>query len=187
VAIAAFSNVSSPLLPLQILFLNIVTDVFPALALGMGAGGHDIMKHRSRKMNEPILNRKNWMDIMVYSAVMTLSIMTLFYYSIFYLEHDAMTSNNIAFFTLALAQLWHPFNLIGRRDHLIRNEIVQNKYLWSAILFCVGLLAAAYAIPALNEVLQLTSLSFDVWTYIIAASMLPLVIIKVLKMMKWVG
>jgi len=187
VAIAAFSNVSSPLLPLQILFLNIVTDVFPALALGMGAGGHDIMKHRSRNMNEPILNHKNWAAIVIYSGVMTLSIMTLFYYSIFYLEHDAVTSNNIAFFTLAFAQLWHPFNLIGRRDHLIRNEIVQNKYLWSAILFCVGLLAAAYAMPALNEVLQLTSLSLDVWTYIMIASMLPLVIIKILKEMKWVG
>jgi Ca2+-transporting ATPase len=62
VGLAALLNLPAPLLPLQILFLNLVTDIFPALALGMGKGEVDIMKRPPRKANEPIMGKKT-MDI----------------------------------------------------------------------------------------------------------------------------
>ena len=74
VAIAAFSNLVLPLIPLQILFLNLVTDVFPALALGMGKGGPNIMKHPPRLINEPLITKKNWISITAYSMVITLTV-----------------------------------------------------------------------------------------------------------------
>jgi len=62
VALASLVGWPAPLLPLQILFLNLVTDVFPALALGFGEGETDIMEHPPKKNNEPILTAKHWRD-----------------------------------------------------------------------------------------------------------------------------
>ena len=53
-------------LPLQILFLNLVTDIFPALALGMGKGEVDVMKRPPRKANEPIMSAKQWKSTIIY-------------------------------------------------------------------------------------------------------------------------
>ncbi|MCX2743819.1 HAD-IC family P-type ATPase [Mangrovivirga sp. M17] len=184
VAIAAFTNVSLPLLPLQILFLNLVTDVFPSLALGMGEGNPSIMKYKSRDADDAILSRKNWISIVVYSATMTISILALYYISIFYFKHDVVTSNNIAFYTLAFSQLWHPFNLIDRRDNLLKNEIVKNLHLWLAIVFCIILLFLTYFVPFLKEVLEIGVLEKEIWLYIIGASLIPLIIIRPLKLLK---
>ncbi|XOV92679.1 MAG: cation-translocating P-type ATPase [Bacteroidota bacterium] len=184
VAIAAFSNVTIPLLPLQILFLNLVTDVFPALALGMGEGNASIIKHKPRSPQDGVITTKNWVSIFVYAATLTFSILGLFYYSIYYLKLDEVASNNIAFYTLAFAQLLHPFNLIGRKDPLIKNDIVRNPHLWLAILLCSALLLMTYFVPFLKEILQISILGIDIWLYIAAASFAPLVIIRVLK---WVG
>tara|TARA_Y100001980_G_scaffold45816_2_gene27242 strand:+ start:21526 stop:24123 length:2598 start_codon:yes stop_codon:yes gene_type:complete len=181
VAIAAFSNLSLPLLPLQILFLNLVTDVFPALALGMGEGNPLIMKARSKDPDEAILSKKNWISIVTYSSVMTICILAVFYYGSVHLKYDEVTSNNIAFFTLAFAQLWHPFNLIGRQDNILKNEIVSNLHLWMAILFCAGLLIATYLVPFMQEILQISHLSSINWTFILGASIAPLLIIRIMK------
>ena len=181
VAIAAFSNLSLPLLPLQILFLNLVTDVFPALALGMGEGNPSIMKARSKDPDEAILSTKNWVSIISYSTIMTVCILAVFYYGSVYLKYDEVTSNNIAFFTLAFAQLWHPFNLIGRNDNMLRNEIVSNLHLWMAILFCSILLIATYFVPFMQEILQISNLSQMNWLYIMGASLAPVVIIRIMK------
>lgn len=186
VAIAVYSNVALPLLPLQILFLNLVTDVFPALALGMGEGSPYVMKSRGRDPQDPLINFKNWISIVVYSAVMTLCILGVFFYSTIVLKNDPSISNNIAFFTLAFMQLWHPFNLIHRQEGFFKNEITRNGHLWLAILFCTVILILAYATPLTQVILGLTSLTTELWFYIIGTSFLPLFIIRFLKLLKWV-
>ncbi len=187
VGIAAFNNFTIPLLPLQILFLNLVTDVFPALALGMGEGNPSIMKDRSRDPEEPVITVKNWISIFIYSAVLTLSILGLFFYSAVGLGHDPATSNSIAFYTLAFAQLWHPFNLIGRKEAWYSNDIFRNLHLWVAILFCIALLLLTYFTPFLREILQISSLSISTWLLIGVASLAPLVVIRVMKKLRVVA
>ena len=73
VGLAAFANAPLPLLPLQILFLNLVTDVFPALALAAGEGSPDIMKQPPRKKGDPIMNTSRWFGVAVYGFVITAS------------------------------------------------------------------------------------------------------------------
>ena len=79
VSIASFANLALPLLPLQILFLNIVTDVFPALALGMGEGNRSIMDHPPHNPKEALINKRNWGSIIIYAAVLTISVLSVFF------------------------------------------------------------------------------------------------------------
>ncbi|MCA6074536.1 cation-translocating P-type ATPase [Fulvivirga sedimenti] len=181
VSIAAFLSTSLPLLALQILFLNLVTDVFPALALGMGKGNERVMEHHSRDPNDPILDRSSWISIFMYSAVMTLTILAGYYYSVHFLSDSYAEANTIAFFSLALAQLIHPFNLTSSGDSFFRNPIFRNRFLWIAIVLCLILLAIALLVPFLNEILSLAMPQPRSWLIILLASAAPLFIIRIIK------
>jgi Ca2+-transporting ATPase len=181
VSIAAFLSTSLPLLALQILFLNLVTDVFPALALGMGKGNDRVMEHHSRNPDDPILSRSNWISIFMYSAVMTATILAGYYYSVHYLADSYEEANTIAFFSLALAQLIHPFNLTSAGDSFFRNPIFRNSFLWIAIVLCLILLAVALFVPFLQDVLNLAMPKPRSWLIIMLASIAPMFIIRIIK------
>ena len=98
-------NVPFSVLPLQILFLNLVTDIFPALALGLGKGNKLIMKIPPRNPQEPIIIKRDWFTINVYAILLALPIMLATWYCSYYLKYDAQLCNNITFFSLAISQL----------------------------------------------------------------------------------
>lgn len=155
VGIASISNLPMPLLPLQILFLNLVTDIFPALALGMGKGEKGIMKQLPRNPDEPILTKKLWMSTVIYGLCITAAVIgiTIYGYSILKLTPNIV--NNMAFYTLVLAQLLNVFNLPKRHLSFFKNEVTTNHYVWGAIVISLLIMVAAYFIPILKEVLSL--------------------------------
>lgn len=181
VALASFMNLALPLQPLQILFLNIVTDVFPALALGMSDGGDYVMKRKPRNPDQPIITRKYWISIVTYSLMLTLSVYAVFLYSYYSGDFTVEMSNNIAFFSLAFAQLLHPFNLASGRTSFFKNEITTNRHLWLAIAFCIALIVTVYLVPPFNNALSLYYLPASAWVLILIGSVLHLFFIQVLK------
>lgn len=90
---------ASILLPLQILFLNMVTDVFPALALGLGKGDSSVMKDAPKDPQAAILSNRNWSAIVLYALIMTGSVMVAIVYSHSILNVNSIALNNIAFIT----------------------------------------------------------------------------------------
>lgn len=183
VAIAAFSNLSMPLMPLQILFLNLVTDVFPALALGMNEGSALVMKRRPRSPDEPMITKKDWSSIFVYSFFITAGVFSVFVYSHVFLKHSVVVSNNIAFFSLAFSQLFHPLNLASAKVSFFRNEITDNPHLWAAVTLCVVLIFMAYLIEPFNVIFSLQPLSVGAWILIGVGSTFHLVLIQLVKRM----
>lgn len=181
VGFAAFSNLTLPLLPLQILFLNLVTDVFPALALGMGGGNPGIMHGKFRAANEPIITPKDWRHILGYAMVLTSSVLGIYIYSIEVLMADGVLANNIAFYTLAFAQLTHPLSLIKGSDPLLKNEIVRNLHLWVAIAFCILLMLLAYWVEPLSSVLKVGDFSQTHVLLIALGATLPVLVIGIIK------
>src|SRR5690606_15745476 len=111
VGVAALLNFPSPLLPLQILFLNLVTDVFPALALGLGKGEEDSMEQPPRDSKEPIMNRQDWLATVVFGLCISTAVLGIVVYGNFVLQLPSKTINNMAFYTLVLAQLFNVFNM----------------------------------------------------------------------------
>lgn len=155
VGAASISNLPLPLLPLQILFLNLVTDVFPALALGMGKGEKGIMKQPPRNPDEPILIKKLWMSTVIYGLCITAAVIGITIYTNSILKLPPNIVNNMAFYTLVLAQLLNVFNLPKRHLSFFKNEVTTNYYVWGAIVISLLIMGAAYFVPILKEVLSL--------------------------------
>lgn len=182
VAIASFFDLPMPLLPLQILFLNMITDVFPALAIGMSKGEEEIvMKKPPRKSSEPIVSKSNWISITTYSLCLTAGVIGAEIYAMSFLEVDNKVVNNVTFYTLILAQLWNVFNMPGRETTFFKNQITKNRYIWYALVFCVVVTVIIYLIPAMRSALSLVSLKPFVLFLIIGASFIPVGLVQLLK------
>lgn len=170
---ASIMDIPLPLLPLQILYLNIVTDVFPALALSACKGDKDIMKRPPRDPNEPVLNNRNLISIIFYSGLITFSVLGSFLLALLVIGFDVNKSITIAFVTLALAQLWHVFNIRNKKTKFLKNEITLNKYVWIALIVCIILILLAVYLAPLSIILQTEALDFEGWALIIIMSFIP--------------
>jgi len=175
VGLASFFAIPLPLLPLQILFLNVVTNVFPALALGVGEGEHDVMSRKARDPSEPVISSRHWRIISVYSTVIMLSVLGSLIYArevLGFTENEAVT---VSFLTLAFTQIWHVFNMRERGSNFFRNDITRNTWVWGAIALCIVLLLAAVYVPLMAEVLSIVPPTITGWITIIAFSLITFV------------
>lgn len=175
VTLATIAGAPLPLLPLQILFLNLVTDVFPALALGVGEGSPSLMEHKPRPAEEPLLTRSHWLRIGLHGTIISATVLSAMAIAIFYLHFDAERAVTISFCTLAFAQLWHVFNMRDNIRQVITNEITRNIWIWLAIAICFVLILAAIYTPILSDLLRLTDPSTEGWFLILSMSLVPLV------------
>ncbi|MEO6148652.1 MAG: cation-transporting P-type ATPase, partial [Mucilaginibacter sp.] len=169
---------ASTLLPLQILFLNMVTDIFPALALGLGTGDKTVMHQPPRDPKKDIVTPKDWWTISVHAVMMTLAVVAAEVYCRQFLGVDARAANNVAFITLTFAQLFHVFNMPSKGSGFFINEVTTNKFVWLAIILCAGLTIGVFITPGLRAVLNLSVLPLKLWGIAILASALPLVFLQ---------
>lgn len=184
IALISFSLFILPILPLQLLFLNLLSDVFPALALGIGEGNPDIMKMPPKDPREPIITRKNWMQIGAYGIIIAASVSGAYFYSHFLWEETEKINNNIAFLSLAFGQFLHVLNMRDGREPLLNNQVTRNKYVWFAVFFCVAVVLIAYFIPVVAEVLNLQPLQARHWLLIGVAGILPTIFIQTIKIFR---
>jgi Ca2+-transporting ATPase len=176
VGTAAFAGLPLPILPLQILFLNLVTDVFPALALGMGEAERDVMSDPPRPKEEPVLTQRHWAGIAGYGALFTVSVLGVLFLAQGMLAFDATAAVTASFLTLAFGQIVHVFNMRSPGSGLVRNVVVQNPYVWGAVALCTALLVLSVYVPALAGVLSLTPLPAEGWMLVGAGSLFPLLV-----------
>ena len=174
VGIAMISGLPLPLLPLQILFLNLVTDVFPAFALAMGEGDKDILKRPPRHPNEPILGHSQWLAIVLYGITLTIATFGALALARFGLKLDEQATVTVTFLTLAFSQLWHVFNMRHQRSGLIDNEVSRNPWMWAALALCAGILLTAAYVPSLAYMLHMVAPELKMWGAIFLMSTLPL-------------
>ena len=186
VAIASISNLPLPLMPLQILFLNLVTDVFPALALGMGKGNKEVMKEPPRPSDEPIVTKELWHAMAVYSISITLAVIGITLYAYNIMGYEAGIVNNMAFYTLILGQLLNVFNLPSNHISFFFNEVTRNKWVWGAIVLSILIVVIAYRIPFLNTMLSLVPLTVHQLGMAVVFGAIPVVLTQVIKRMKWI-
>ncbi|MGD8403948.1 MAG: cation-transporting P-type ATPase [Anaerolineales bacterium] len=181
ISLASLVNAPLPLQPLQILFLNLVTDVFPALALGVGEGEEAIMHRPPRNPKEPILTRRHWVEMGGFSALITFSVLGVMAVALTSLGMVRERAVTISFLTLAFAQLWHVFNMRDRGTGFIDNEIVHNPWVWGALVLCTVLLVAAVYLPGLNTVLKVVDPGLTGWGLVLGASFLPYILGQIYK------
>jgi P-type Ca2+ transporter type 2C len=179
VGVAVLSMMPLPVLPLQILYLNLVTDVFPAFALAMGEGEPGILKRPPRDPREPILGVRQWVVIVLQSLALAAGTFGALAAARLGRDLDARSTVTVTFLTLAFAQLWHVFNSRRPRSSPLRNEVTTNPWIGGALLLCTTLLAAPPYIAPLAEVMHLTPPTAGMWAIILGMSFTPLIMTQV--------
>jgi Ca2+-transporting ATPase len=181
VGLAALLNLPAPLLPLQILFLNLVTDIFPALALGMGKGEVDIMKRPPRKANEQIMTPKLWSSTIIYGLCITIAVIGITAYSYFTLKASPNEINNMAFLTLLLAQLLNVFNMSNTKIPFFSNEVIKNPWVWGSFVISLIITTGAYFITPVANALNLTNLTKEQFGWVIVFALGSLILSQLIK------
>ncbi|WP_372894047.1 cation-translocating P-type ATPase [Rhodosalinus sp.] len=175
VGLCAVIGAPLPLLPLQILYINLVLDVFPALALGVGESPEGIMDRKPRDPGEPVLTRGHWIATALWGALIAASVTTVFFVALAQgMGRDAAVT--IGFLSFALARLWHVFNMRDAGTGLFANEVVRNRWVWSAIGLCLVLIAAAVWLPGLGAVLGVVPPDAVGWGLVLGGSLVPLLV-----------
>ncbi|MGE3165527.1 MAG: cation-translocating P-type ATPase [Planctomycetota bacterium] len=173
VTIASALAVPLPILPLQVLFLNLVTDVFPALALAFGEGAPGVMERGPRPAGEPILTGRHWRGILVHAAIMTACVLAALVVSQRLLRFDDTQAVTVSFLTLAIAQLGHVVNVRGTSSSLWRNDVTQNPWVWGAILLCLAIILLGVWTPLLARLLNLQPVGLAGWSVVVGFGLVP--------------
>jgi len=185
VSLASLVNAPLPIRPLQILYLNLVTDVFPALALGVGEGDPILMKQPPRDPQEPMLLRHHWWAIGGYSVLITAAVLGAFAMALIWLDMNTQRAVTISFLTLASSQLWHVFNMRSTKSGFLRNEVTRNPFIWGALGLCILLLLAAVYLPGLQDLLATVDPHPKGWLLILGMSLLPWTVGQIFKKLGW--
>ncbi|TXT60534.1 MAG: ATPase [Promethearchaeota archaeon] len=173
---ASLLNMPLPILPLQILFLNIVTDIFPAFALTAVEGSPDIMDKPPRDPDKPIITKNHWFITAVYGFMLTFTVLGSFAIALYVLKIEESRAITISFLTLAFTQLWHVLNMRDMNTPFLNNEIFKNKLIWGAIVLSAVILLIATYLPGLSFILETVNPELDGWFLILGMSVIPLII-----------
>ena len=176
VGTAAAFGFPLPLLPLQILYLNVLNDVFPALALGVGRGTEQAMDQAPRDPAEAVLITYHWGLIGGYGLLIAGTVLGAFLAALFGLGLETPRAVTVSFLTLSISRLLHVFNMRTPTSGWLDNEISRTPYVWGALGLCLSLLLGAVYWPPLAAVLSVVPPGLDGWLLIAGASVVPLVV-----------
>lgn len=176
--VAIVLDMPLPLLPIHILWVNLVTDSLPALALGMDSSEPDIMKRNPRDPKKSIFADGLWLAIGVQGAI--IGIVTLVAFNLGHrVSHEL--GRTMAFATLALAQIVHTLNVRSRDKSIFAMGLLSNRYLVAANMLSIFLVAVIIVVPLLRDAFKLTALDAAQALYVAGLSILPLVAVEIFK------
>lgn len=173
--------------PIHILWINLVTDSFPALALGMEHGDLDVMEREPRAANEGIFANGLGIDVL-YQGILIAGLTILSYFIGHYLEFGIFGFGNsaqgmtMAFMTMSLAEIFHSFNMRSQRQSILSLKS-HNKYLLLAMAFSFVLTTMLIYVPVLRTIFGLTSIT--IVEYVIAIG-IAFVVIPVVEIVKFI-
>lgn len=170
-----------PFAPVHLLFINLLTDSLPAIALGFEKGDKDVMKKPPRDRNESIMTKDFLINVGIEGLVIATTTMTAF--MIGYRDNNALLASTMAFGTLCMGRLFHGFNCKSDKP-VIFNNLFSNKWLIGSFLTGVILMSLVLMIPALHTALKVQTLSIAQLLIVYALAAADFLIIQVLKWLK---
>jgi Ca2+-transporting ATPase len=178
-----------PLAALQILWLNLITDIFPAFALALEPSTPGVMKCSPRDPEEPLLTR-SFVGLIVWQGLLLAGV-TLLAFNIGLHWHgtegeDLRRATTMAFMALALAQVFHAFNARSQNRSAFTSRLFTNVWLWGAVTICLIFQAAAVYLPLLQKVLHTVPPTTSEWAVIVCCSLLPMVVVELVKVIQGV-
>ncbi|MCI5602551.1 MAG: cation-translocating P-type ATPase [Clostridiales bacterium] len=181
VLFASIAMLPVPFAPVHLLFINLLTDSLPAIALGFEKGDKDVMKKPPRDRNESIMTKYFLINVGIEGLVIAVTTMTAF--MIGYRDNNALLASTMAFGTLCMGRLFHGFNCKSDKP-VIFNNLFSNKWLIGSFLTGVILMSSVLMIPAFHTALKVQTLSIAQLLIIYALAAADFLIIQLLKWLK---
>ena len=171
-------GIKSPLLAIQLLWVNLVTDSLPAIALGLETPEKDIMSKKPRDSKKSIFADGLWNKIFIEGIM--LGMLTLISFSIGNSIYGIEVGRTMAFVSLGLLELIHSFN-IKSDESIFKVGILENKYLIGAFIIGSLLQILVVIIPTFAQIFKLVPLNMTQWIYTVAISIAPVIIMEMQK------
>ena len=168
----------SPLLAIQLLWINLVTDSLPAIAIGLEPPEKDIMRRKPVNSKKSIFADGLWNKIIIEGIM--LGTLTLLSFSIGNKYYDLEVARTMTFISLGLMELVHSFN-IKSEDSIFKVGIFENKFLIGSFILGVFVQTIVVFIPALADIFQLVQLTQEQWLITIGISLLPIPLMEIQK------
>ena len=178
---SALLNMPVPLVPIQILWINIATDGLPALALGVDPVSPEIMEKPPRKPDEPILNWKLGRMIIFQGFVISVCVLAIFAYALFVKETSMVKARTMAFFVLACTQLFHSFNCRSEKHSIFHLKFTSNMKLVHANILSLITLVAIIYVPVTRIIFKTEILQYQELLLVIMVSSIPLWLTEFIK------
>ena len=169
-----------PFAPVHLLFINLLTDSLPALAIGMEPADAELLNEKPRDPKTGIMTKDFVVTMLSEGILIAIAAMSAYHIGI---ATSAAMASTMAFATLTLARLFHGFNCRGR-ESIFRLGLLSNKYSLYAFGAGVGLLALVIFVPVLHGVFSIESLSIQAIGQIVVLSFVPTMIIQFVKIIK---
>ncbi len=189
---------ATPLRPIHILWVNLITDTLPALSLGVDPEDPDVMKEKPRHAKESLFSGS--VPFLIFNGVI-IGLLTLIAFiagAKFYtgdtnlfplfperIDDDALLhAQTMAFVVLSFSQLFHSFNLRSRTKSIFSIGIFTNKYLVFSLLIGVLMQVCIISIPPLANIFGVHALTMRDWGFVLLLSIIPLVVNEIIKLVK---
>ena len=179
--IASVFNLGNPLTPIMILWINLVTDSLPALALSMDPAEKDIMTRHPRDPKRGFFTRG--MTWRIFYQGMTIGLISLAAYRIGFNDGGQQLGQTMAFAVLAFSQLLHVRNLHSNRRSSFRTSPMSNKALVLAILASAVLMLIVLFLPAIRDIFKIVEMDGVHWLYVVGLSFVPIVVVEAVKLL----
>lgn len=175
---ASLLGLKVPFLPVHLLFINLVTDSLPAIAIGMERSTKDILKEKPRNPKEGILTKETMQQLGFQGVLIAVATMSAYFIG---LKESWAIATTMAFSTLCLARLFHGFNCRSKRS-LYRIGLFSNRY--SILAFLIGFifLTCILMLPALHSLFSVTTISWTQLLIIYGLALAPSIVIQGVKM-----
>ena len=202
--LATIAGLPTPLTAIQLLWLNLITDGAPALALAMEKGDPDIMQRKPRAKSEPIIDGRMRWGIVIQTIMQTAAVLTAFGVGllwhlraggampagvnpvVFLLQYnwsglDVQTAETMAFITLSLCELFRAYTVRSEYASVFRIGVFSNRYMQLAVGISILLLILVCVVPPLQVVFNTHSMSVGEWSLVLSLSLIPAVSEEITK------
>jgi len=202
--LGTLAGLPAPLTAIQLLWLNLVTDGAPALALAMEKGDPDIMEQKPRAKNEPVINRTMGLGIVIQTITQTSAVLTAFIVGLLWsleagvvvphglgavsyaLLHDwrgvdVQTAETMAFLTLSLCELFRAYTVRSERASLFSIGVFSNRSMQYAVGLSIALLLLVVGVPFLQPIFNTHFMNPSEWAVVLGLSLIPAVSEEITK------
>lgn len=179
---ASVAGLAMPFAPVHLLFINLLTDSLPAIAIGMEPGRENILEDKPRDINEPILDKDLSLKIMLEGLLIAVFTMTGYYIGL--KQGGEAVASTMAFSILCLARLFHGFNCRGKNS-IIKLGLMSNIY--SVLAFLVGTLLLNVILfnHTIGDLFEVSYLTFSQYGYIYLLAFIPTVVVQICRFVKY--